>query len=116
MPSANPGVGTIVKSDITGDRRLHGRTIGDRQTRQIPSWRHPHDVAFSEGMPIRFGGELLRVADPQPATGRSSMINYTLLFVLGGCLLGAIQLVAGIAIGCGFAAPTRPTPAAAGRT
>ena len=27
------------------------------------------------------------------------MISYTLLFVLGGCLLGAIQLIAGMAIG-----------------
>src|SRR2546423_1076358 len=27
------------------------------------------------------------------------MVNHTLLFVLGGCVLGAIQLVAGVALG-----------------
>jgi diguanylate cyclase (GGDEF)-like protein len=31
--------------------------------------------------------------------GSATMINYTLLFILGGCVLGAIQLVAGLALG-----------------
>ena len=35
------------------------------------------------------------------------MVTYTLFFVLGGCLLGAIQLVLGVAVGMWVRRPDR---------
>ena len=46
-----------------------------------------------------FSFESVATRSPAESTAQTVMISNTLLFVVGGCLLGAIQLIAGIVIG-----------------